>query len=448
MACKVKRAKGGAHLGLRLFWNGLRSWETTKLEDTPENRKLLNAQAVIISHEIKKGTFDYLKHFPNGNKASLFRRDEPRPAAPETIHSYYDKWIERRRNQVRPQQLKCEKSYFTNHILSAKVSGQKFGDFLLSGLAIHHLQSLQDSLRAKRLGKRFYKAASINKFIGALQAMLKDARRTGAITVNLFDPDLFSKLPETDSQSEIDPYLPDEREIILKGFLEHRRHYYPFVFHQFWTGCRPSEACALRRRDVDLSCGWERIEKSRVAGDESGTKTGPSNRQIRLHENLIALLKDHVRFILEPDAYLFTTPDRTPIDESNFYKREWLPMLRKLKIRPRPFYNTRHSYASFMLSIGVKMAFVSAQTGDKEATLRKHYARYLEEIDPDRNWIEAAIRQSTKSEKFLKKSEKSGFERRGNLTQKMKKPLISQGLKSGAGEEGRTPDLMLGKHTL
>ena len=32
--------------------------------------------------------------------------------------------------------------------------------------------------------------------------------------------------------------------------------------------------------------------------------------------------------------------------------------------------------------------------------------------------------------------------------QKKKKPLVSQGLKDGAGEEGRTPDLMLGKHTL
>ena len=28
------------------------------------------------------------------------------------------------------------------------------------------------------------------------------------------------------------------------------------------------------------------------------------------------------------------------------------------------------------------------------------------------------------------------------------KPLTNQGLKDGAGEEGRTPDLMLGKHTL
>ena len=31
---------------------------------------------------------------------------------------------------------------------------------------------------------------------------------------------------------------------------------------------------------------------------------------------------------------------------------------------------------------------------------------------------------------------------------KEKKPSISQGLETGAGEEGRTPDLMLGKHTL
>jgi hypothetical protein len=31
---------------------------------------------------------------------------------------------------------------------------------------------------------------------------------------------------------------------------------------------------------------------------------------------------------------------------------------------------------------------------------------------------------------------------------KMKKPSKNQGLSHGAGEEGRTPDLMLGKHTL
>lgn len=112
--------------------------------------------------------------------------------------------------------------------------------------------------------------------------------------------------------------------------------------------------------------------------------------------------------MLDPDAYLFTTPGGTPIDESNFYKREWLPMLQKVKIRPRDFYNTRHSYASFMLSIGARMNFISAQTGDSEETLRKHYAKYIESIDPQRGLDRDA---DSKSEKFSKKGAKSTFAR-------------------------------------
>lgn len=148
------------------------------------------------------------------------------------MKSYYEKWIERRANQVRPQQVKCEKSYFRKHLLPAQVSGQELGDIYLAALAVHHLQELQESFKTKRLGNKAYKAASVNKYIGALQAMLKDARRTGAMSVNIFDRDLFSKLPESDSESEIDPYLPEEREKILKSFLDYRLPY-AFVFHQF-----------------------------------------------------------------------------------------------------------------------------------------------------------------------------------------------------------------------
>jgi hypothetical protein len=98
-----------------------------------------------------------------------------------------------------------------------------------------------------------------------------------------------------------------------------------------------------------------------------------------------------------------------------------------------------------MLSIGAKMNFISAQTGDREETLLRHYAKYLEGIDPQRNWIEGQI---LKSEKSAQKREKSNSKQIGTSSAKMKKPSISQGLKDGAGEEGRTPDLMLGKHTL
>ena len=71
-----QRNKKSGKLAFRIFWNGFPgggSWETTNLRDTAENRRLTEAQAVLIANEIKKGTFDYCRWFPFGNKAYLFQ---------------------------------------------------------------------------------------------------------------------------------------------------------------------------------------------------------------------------------------------------------------------------------------------------------------------------------------------------------------------------------------
>lgn len=65
MSCRVKTNRHG-FLAYRLFWRGLKSWEGTGLKDTPENRHVVEAQAVLMAHEIKHGVFDYLKWFPHG----------------------------------------------------------------------------------------------------------------------------------------------------------------------------------------------------------------------------------------------------------------------------------------------------------------------------------------------------------------------------------------------
>ena len=55
----------------------MESWEGTGLKDTSKNRQRMEARAVLMSEEIERGEFDYLKWFPNGNRA-----DELRPKAP------------------------------------------------------------------------------------------------------------------------------------------------------------------------------------------------------------------------------------------------------------------------------------------------------------------------------------------------------------------------------
>jgi integrase len=169
-----------------------------------------------------------------------------------------------------------------------------------------------------------------------------------------------------------------------------------------------------------------------------------SNREIRLHDNVVEVLKQEAPAPLsvKPEDYFFTTPEGTPIDESNFYKREWLRILRAKKIRPRPFYNTRHSYVSFMYTIGARSGFISSQTGDSIKTLETDYAKYIEEADTNRDFVEDQIE---KSATLVKPPSEGDY---STASPEMKKPLKNQGLFHGAGEEGRTPDLMLGKHTL
>jgi hypothetical protein len=64
-----------------------------------------------------------------------------------------------------------------------------------------------------------------------------------------------------------------------------------------------------------------------------------------------------------PGEHFFATPEATPIDESDFYKREWLPILRAAKIRPPPLFTTQGiaTLASCIQSEQVRVLFQSKQ---------------------------------------------------------------------------------------
>jgi hypothetical protein len=91
---------------------------------------------------MKDGTFDYLHHFPAGNKHHVFVREQ-RPASNETVESYYEKWLPRQKDRVLPHRLKDYESQFRLHILPARIDGTVFGRIPLSALTTEHLVKLQ-----------------------------------------------------------------------------------------------------------------------------------------------------------------------------------------------------------------------------------------------------------------------------------------------------------------
>lgn len=225
--------------------------------------------------------------------------------------------------------------------------------------------------------------------------MLRDARVDGLIKTDLYDRAFFPALPLTDTKKSIN-HKPEERETILEAFRSKRPPLLPFCIFSILAGHaseRSDSLAAWRRRSGYATAT---ITKSIVQGNQGGTKTVRSNREIHLHENVVKVLREEnpAPLSVDPEDYLFTTPEGTPIDETNFYKREWLPLLNAKKITPRPFYNTRHSYVSFLYSIGAKSGFISSQTGDSIKTLERDYAKYIKEADDNRDFVENQIQKS------------------------------------------------------
>jgi hypothetical protein len=58
---------------------------------------------VLMSEEIKDGTFDYVKRFPEGNKAHFFKPKNESEIKTKTVGEFYRDWIERKKPPfVRP----------------------------------------------------------------------------------------------------------------------------------------------------------------------------------------------------------------------------------------------------------------------------------------------------------------------------------------------------------
>jgi integrase len=90
----------------------------------------------------------------------------------------------------------------------------------------------------------------------------------------------------------------------------------------------------------------------------------------------VDLLSSILPLRVEPNSYVFINGQGKPIDQSE-YARGFQAVLRVLKIRPRPFYNVRHTFISLALTIGCNQKWIAEQTGTSIAMIQEHYGKYI-----------------------------------------------------------------------
>lgn len=85
-------------------------------------------------------------------------------------------------------------------------------------------------------------------------------------------------------------------------------------------------------------------------------------------------LRDQLAGTQGKGAYVFSNAWGGPLDLTNIRHRIWYPTLTRAGLRPRDFYQTRHTFASLMLQAGEDPAWIARMMG--HTTTKMLYERY------------------------------------------------------------------------
>ena len=185
---------------------------------------------------------------------------------------------------------------------------------------------------------------------------------------------------------ELDPFSRAEADAVIAKLYEVtsglQTIYACFFEFSFYTGMRPGEAMALRWSEVDTRNRTARVCRIRLYGKiQERTKTKTS-REVLLNDQALQALEKARPLTAARSDYVFA-PEGSG-DKSELYvrsetgpKRYWLLALRKLGMRHRRMYDTRHTYATMCLMAGMNPAFIASQLGHSVQILLSTYARWI-----------------------------------------------------------------------
>ena len=282
----------------------------------------------------------------------VFNPARYKPSRPLHVESYSLKWLDLKRPNLDFSTWKGYRAYIVNWI--NPMLGDKYLPDLNHETIMEFLNGIDRSIKYK---KNIY---------GCLYAMLNDARRSGYIS-QLPDHVTFS-LP----RKKIEWLSRSRQDDILREIPPRHRFIFKFLF---LTGVRPSEARALRKKDID----GDHIVIARTFAPGPGKETSKivknkREQAIPLYAAVQTLL-DEMPITLSP--FVFVNPDTGKPYSKNINRDIWNPACMKVLGFIFPLNNAgRHSFANQMLEAGIDIETVSTLLRHSKTSVTKDsYAR-------------------------------------------------------------------------
>ena len=362
---------------IRLFFvdpDGVRRRETLTLNGVPMRPTAANVayahrQADKLRRAIELGTFQLADFFPDSPRAKEATA-EPRPT---TFGPLADLWLDAQGELAAATraQYRCAIAFW-KQLLGADTP----------------LDQLTHQVLAAKLGRYPWASAKLfNNYLIPLRGIFAFEYTGARVLLNptngISNRRVVKKLP--------DPLSATERDRILADMGQ---HYDPrvvayFTF-AFYTGMRPEEIIALQWGDIDWESALVRVQRVRTfRGSESERTKTYVQRDVDLVPRAVQALQamkpytflkrdEHGR---ERDVFENPVTGRPWHDERSQREHYWHPALKRLGIRQRRPYCTRHTYCTVALMAGIKPAYIAAQAGHSVKMLLEVYVRWIPSND-------------------------------------------------------------------
>lgn len=333
--------------------------ETLKTEGVPmaPNPRNLSYAAKLVAQireKIEHGSFVYADYFPASKTATTGQG--------VTVAERLQLWLE----------VQTDKE-------SSTVKGYKAAvKFWKSTIGDRPVKALMHSEILKALStKPAWTGKTRNNKTSVLRMALQLAMLDGVIAVNPIE----GLESATHQRPDPDPFSIEEAESIIAALTKVDPQVARYFGFKFYTGLRTSESLALRWESIDFRTKLLAVSQAVVLGEHKDRTKTNTVRHVQLNSRALGFLQEQkaATFLL-PGGWIFPDPrtkERWTDDEP---PRElyWRPCLKRLGMRYRSPYETRHTYATMMLMAGMKPGFAAKQMGHSVEMFLRLYARWID----------------------------------------------------------------------
>lgn len=253
-------------------------------------------------------------------------------------------WAQIFKTKVKYTTWRDYRSIMNSHVLP------EFKDRLISEITYKDVESFVSKIKCGNKRK--------NNILVPMRSIFKWAVKTGEVAENIMDKVDNFKIESTD----IYPFSHDEVLLLLETVDP---FYRPYLAIRFYTGMRDGEINALTWLDFKQSMRdgpMLHINKSYVYNQDGATKTKSSKRYIDCLPFVVDALREQ-KLLTKGKKHIFLTKDGSRMNPDHFRNVVWIPTLEKAELAYRPPMQTRHTFATMMISAGEDIGWVKNMLG-------------------------------------------------------------------------------------